>query len=246
MDEKLVKSLTSLIDETIAEIEDLKKSRFSAAEVNLAGPGEDGIAGKPASGCIGKKEEKEDKEEKVAEIKAEIEVEGDEDEEEKKKKKLEIEKGINEEAAKAEKDKKEDEEEDEVEKGINEEAAKAEKEEKEKKQPKEGYEIKKSLEEQEALMKSYVDEKIGGLEEKLAGILKIVEEIGSQPVAKRSYANVVPLQKSEGDVEPLSKADVAGKLFELKKSGTYVDSADIIAAETGGDLQAITSKYNLK
>ena len=65
MDEKLVKSLTSLIDETIAEIEDLKKSRFSAAEVKLGGPGEDGIAGKPASGSIGKEEDEEAKKEEA-------------------------------------------------------------------------------------------------------------------------------------------------------------------------------------
>ena len=51
MDEALKKSLTDLIDETLLELEELKKSRYSAEEIQLKGPGE-GIAGKPANGDL--------------------------------------------------------------------------------------------------------------------------------------------------------------------------------------------------
>jgi len=65
MDEKLKKSLTDLIDETLIELEELKKSRFDASEVDLKGPGE-GIAGKPSNGELDAKKaehaEKADKE----------------------------------------------------------------------------------------------------------------------------------------------------------------------------------------
>jgi hypothetical protein len=243
MDEKLVKSLTSLIDETIAEIEDLKKSRFSAAEIKLDGPGEDGIAGKPASGDIGKDDDEDD------------------DEDDEKKKKEEAEKAEKEEKEKDDKKKKEDEEAEKADKsecakGVNEEKDEAKKADDDKKKKKDededeedekskGFEFKKSLEDQESLMKSYVDEKVSGLEKKLADILEVINKIGEQPVSKKGISTVVPLKKND-ESAPLAKAEVANKLFELKKSGTYVDSADIAAVETGGDLQVITSKYNLK
>jgi len=43
----------------------------------------------------------------------------------------------------------------------------------------------------------------------------------------------------------LSKAEVVNKLFELKKSGENVDSADIARIECGGDIQAVIDKYNI-
>ena len=48
-DKELVKSLTSLIDETLDEIEEIKKSKYAASEIKIEGPG-DGIAGKPVNG----------------------------------------------------------------------------------------------------------------------------------------------------------------------------------------------------
>ena len=41
MNEEMMKSLVALIDESLAEIEELKKSdRFSASEVKIEGPGD--------------------------------------------------------------------------------------------------------------------------------------------------------------------------------------------------------------
>jgi hypothetical protein len=68
MNEELTKSLSNLIDETLMELEELKKSRFSASEIEIKGPGE-GIAGKPSDG-------------KLKAEKAEDGSEEDEDEEE--------------------------------------------------------------------------------------------------------------------------------------------------------------------
>ena len=71
-----------------------------------------------------------------------------------------------------------------------------------------------------------------------------------QPVERKGIpaGQFHALQKSdEEEAEPLSKSDVANKLFELKKSGTAVDTADIIRVETGSaaDVQSIAEKYNL-
>jgi hypothetical protein len=63
MKEELRKSLTDLIDETLLELEELKKSRFSASEIEIKGPGE-GIAGKPSNGDLhAKAEDKKDEDE---------------------------------------------------------------------------------------------------------------------------------------------------------------------------------------
>ena len=61
MKEELRKSLTDLIDETLLELEELKKSRFAASEVEIKGPGE-GIAGKPSNGDLHAKKAEDDKE----------------------------------------------------------------------------------------------------------------------------------------------------------------------------------------
>jgi hypothetical protein len=63
MDEKLTKSITDLIDETLQELDELKKSRFAAAEIKLEGPG-DGIAGKPSDGDLHAKKAEDEKDEK--------------------------------------------------------------------------------------------------------------------------------------------------------------------------------------
>ena len=239
MKEEMRKSLTDLIDETLLELEELKKSRFAASEVEIKGPGE-GIAGKPSNGDLHAKKAEDDKDE------------------EKKKEKEEAEKaeGKNEEAAKAE--------------GKNEEAAKAEDKKPEEKEDKEPHkddpeheekekkmakklldmhkgEMKKSLEDSEALLKSFVDERVKPLEDKLSSILDLVNKIAEQPVPpKGTTSNAVPLRKSADDAgEPLSKSDVASKLFELKKSGAKVDSLDITRAEMGQDLQKIVDKYKI-
>lgn len=57
MKNELRKSLTDLIDETLLELEELKKSRFSAANIDLSGPGADNLAGKPVNGSLTAKAE---------------------------------------------------------------------------------------------------------------------------------------------------------------------------------------------
>jgi hypothetical protein len=240
MNEELKKSLTDLIDETLIELEELKKSRYAAAEVQIKGPGE-GIAGKPSDGDLHAKKA--------------------EDEEDEKKKKEEAAKGEganaekSESAAKAEDEKKDEKKDD---KKEDKEPQKDDpKEDKEKPKfpdmkksedaPKAAEPLRKSDEEYEALMKSYVDERVKPLEDKLATILTVVNKIADQPVpAKGATARAVPLMKStETAVESLSKSEIASKLFELKKSGTFVDSLDITRAEMGHDLHKIVEKYKI-
>ena len=77
----------------------------------------------------------------------------------------------------------------------------------------------------------------------------MIDKIADQPVERKGVpANVQALEKStEEESEPLSKSEVATKLFELKKSGTAVATQDIIRVETGSaaDVQTIANKYNL-
>lgn len=253
MKEELRKSLADLIDETILEIEELKKSRFAASEVEIKGPGE-GIAGKPSNGDLHAKKAEEDEEKKKK----------DEEEEAKKAEghnrqadpngghhQMDKAEGHNRQAdpngghhqmdkAEDKKDKEEPHKDD------------PEHEEKEKKMAKKLLdmhkgEMKKSLEDQEALLKSFVDERVKPLEDKLSSILDLVNQIAEQPVpSKGTTANAVPLVKSAEDAgETLSKSEVASKLFELKKSGTKVDSLDITRAEMGQDLNKIVAKYKI-
>lgn len=85
--QELVKSLTSLIDETLEEIETIKKSKFAASEITIEGPGDTKIGDKPTNGTLDakKKEEKEEDEDKKEDDKEEVEKkeEKDEDKEEK-------------------------------------------------------------------------------------------------------------------------------------------------------------------
>jgi hypothetical protein len=249
MNEELVKALTSLIDETIVEIEDLKKSKFSAAEVKIKGPGEDGLKGHPADGKLGKEEDKKDDDKK------------DDD----KDKKDDMDKGENnsadpnaghhkvaknddedEDDKKEKKDDKDDDKKDMMDKGENNSA-----------DPNAGHHkvakadeyVKKSLDEHNALMKSYIDGRIESLESKLGSILDLVKKVADQPVAPKgaSAKNFAILSKSSDEKATLTKSQVADKLFELKKSGKQVDSADITAAELGStDLNQIINKYGLQ
>jgi hypothetical protein len=231
MDEKLTKSLTDLIDETLMELDELRKSKFAAAEIKIEGPGE-GIAGKPSDG-------------KLDAAKAEDKKDDDKEKEEDKAEKGENEsaaKGENEEAAKAEDDKKEDKKDD------KKEDKKEDKSDHKKDEKPAMPDLKKSFEESEALIKSYVEERVKPLEDKLSTILDLVNKIAEQPVAPKGATarGPAPLAKSEGEgSEPLNKAQVANKLFELKKSGTRVDSLDIAKAEMGQDLQQIAKKYEI-
>ena len=270
MDEQLTKSLTDLIDETLSELEELRKSKMSAAEIKIEGPGE-GVAGKPSNGELEAKKADEDEEEDEDEESEEAEKsedEEDEDEDEEAEKSDEDEghetddpadKPSTQRKLKAlmEAKKAEDAEEDEeVEKSWS--VKKKEKkephkddpkhEEKEKKIAKKLLDMHKSEDEVSTLMKSYVEERIQPLEQKLETILELVNSIAEQPVAPKGVTvKTAPLLKSASAEygETLSKAEIANKLFELKKSGTRVDSLDIAKAEMGQDLVNIVKKYEI-
>lgn len=283
MDKELTKSLNDLIDETLSELEELRKSRFSASEIKIEGPGE-GIDGKPSNGDLHAK--KEDKDE-------------DEDEDDKDDDKdMDKGEGTNRQADpdgghhkpvagegdkhgqgpskspggsshqppggtnrqadpdgghhKMDKGEDMDKAEDKKKKKEEDKEGSPEHEKKEKEMAKKlldmhKAEMKKSAEEHESLMKSYVEEKIQPLEDKLSTILDLVNKLSDQPVApKGATARTQPLFKSDAEQgESLSKAQVADKLFELKKSGTYVDSMDVAKAEMGTDLESIVRKYKI-
>lgn len=237
MDNKLTKSLTDLIDETLMELDELRKSRFAASEIKIEGPG-DGIAGKPSDGKLDAAKADDDKKD-----------EDKEKEDEAKKGENETAKGENEEAAKA--DKEDDKDEDKDKKKDKDAKGGQEHEAKEREaigKLADLADMKKSLEDSESLMKSFVEQRVAPLEAKLSTILDLVNKIADAPVApKGATARATPLLKSadEGASEPLSKAQVASKLFELKKSGTKVDSLDITKAEMGQDLQHIAKKYEI-
>jgi len=234
MKEELKKSLTDLIDETLLELEELKKSRFSAAEVDLKGPGADGIAGKPANGKLDaeKAEDKDDEDKK-----------DDEDVAEKGE-------GVNSPADMGKAEDKEDKKDDDKDEPHKDDPKHEEKEKEVAKKLLDMHkgEMKKSLEDADTLMKSYVDSKVGALEKQLATILETVTKMADAPVAAKGvdYKGAAPLMKSTDEGETLSKSEVASKLFELKKSGGRVDSNDVAMAEMGHDLEKIVSKYNIK
>lgn len=240
MDNKLQKSLTDLIDETLMELDELRKSRFAASEIKIEGPG-DGIAGKPSDGKLDAAKAEDEKDEKDKDKK---DMEKAEDKKDDKKSDEDKAEDMD---KKEDKDDKDDKDED---KEPHKDDPKHE--EKEKKIAKDLLdmhkgELKKSLESSESLMKSYVEERVKPLEDKLSTILDLVNKIADAPVApKGATARVAPLLKSADEgAEPLSKAQVASKLFELKKSGTRVDSLDITKAEMGQDLQQIAKKYEI-
>jgi NADH dehydrogenase/NADH:ubiquinone oxidoreductase subunit G len=246
MKEELKKSLTDLIDETLLELEELKKSRFSAAEIDLKGPGADELAGKPVNGKLAEKAEdkKDDEDEDKKEDDKAEKAEGVNSAVDKAE-------GVNEAVDKAEDKKDEDKDEDKKDEPHKDDPKHEEKEKDMAKKLLDMHkgEMKKSQEDAETLMKSYVDTKVSALEGKLASILDAVTKLADAPVPAKGVGYkgaAAPLLKSEGDGEPLSKSEVASKLFELKKSGSRVDSNDIAMAEMGHDLEKIVSKYSIK
>lgn len=101
---------------------------------------------------------------------------------------------------------------------------------------------------QEELAKSF-NNKIEDLEGKLSKMAEAVTLMGEMPVERKGVpSNYAPLNKSEETGEPLSKSDVADKLFELKKSGETVSTTDIARVELGNenDLRDIAAKYGVK
>lgn len=229
--ENLAKSLTDLIDETLAEIEALEKGRLDAEEITL---GHD-ANGKMAKEEDDKKDEKkEDKDDEKKEDKAEKAEDDDkEDDEEDKAEKAES-KGSNE-MVKAE---------------MKMAKAKAKYD-----MRKAEYEMCKSkgaapMAKSEAPAAPVVEDRISPLENKLAELTTLIKKMADAPVPARGvgYRDVQPLAKSEEAQAPLAKSQVTDALFELKKSGKNVTVEDMFKAETGGatELAAIANKYGIK
>jgi hypothetical protein len=271
MKDELRKSLTDLIDETLLELEELKKSRFSASEIEIKGPGE-GIAGKPTNGDLhakaeDKKDDKKDDEDEEAEKAEGHNRQADPDGGHHKMDKDESGMPVGT-TAKAEghnrqadpdgghhkMDKAEDKDDKDDDKKKKDKDAKGGEEHEKKEKEAIGKlanlaGMRKSDEEMQGLMKSFVEERVRPLEDKLSTILNLVNKIADQPVAHKGVTGrAVPLMKSADELgggESLSKSEVASKLFELKKSGTKVDSLDITRAEMGHDLAKIVDKYKI-
>lgn len=252
MNEEMMKSLVALIDESLAEIEELKKSdRFSASEIKIEGPGS-GIAGKPVNGSLDKDEDKDDEDE---------DEEDDMDKGEGQNRQADPNGGHHQVVSKQEGGA--------VEKGEgqnrqadpngghhqvvskgDDEKKKDKKDKDEDKDDKKMDWMKKSAEESNTLLKSYVDQRLIPIESKLESIINLVKQVADAPAPSKgvSYRGVSPLKKSSDEGEPLTKSVIVDKLFELKKSGTHVNSVDIASAELAGpnELAKIAHKYNIK
>jgi len=238
--DNLQKSLTELIDETLAEIEALKKSeRYSAHEIDLADEKANGSM--DAKAVAKAEEDDEEKEDEGKEESEEAKKSDDEDEDD------------------------EDSEDDEADMKKAEEAcakalkkyemAKAEAEHKKKMLAmKKGESAKKSDDkdeddkDEEKDLKKSIDARVAPIESKLSEVLSAVKKLSETPVPARgaSYRDVKPLAKSI-EVETLTKAQVLNELVSLKKSGKEVLSEDVIQVEDGSaDHLTMARKYGIK
>lgn len=228
MENNLAKSLTDLIDETLAEIEALKKSdRFAAEEIEM---GHDADGDMRTEEVAAKAEDEEHEEEK-------------EDEEE-----------HEDEAKKAEKAYwKAEEECEKAEHAYKEAMKKREMCKAEcdkymgKKEDKDDKEDKK--EDKDELSKS-IDAKIAPIQSQISELLSAVKQLAEAPVPARgaTYKHVQALAKGAVEEEPLNKAQVLNELITLKKSGKEVSIEDVLKAEIGGagELLDIANKYGIK
>lgn len=223
MENNLAKSLTDLIDETLAEIEALKKSdRFSPEEIEM---GHDADGEMKAEEVAAKAEDEEHEEEEQ------------EDEEDEAKKAEKAYWKAEEECKKAEHAYKEA--------MKKREMCKAEcdkmmgkKEDKDEKK-----------EDKDELHKS-IDAKIAPIQSQISELLSAVKQLADAPVPARgaTYKHVQPLAKGAQESEPLNKSQVLNELITLKKSGREVSIEDVLKAEIGGagELQDIANKYGIK
>lgn len=237
MENNLAKSLTDLIDETLAEIEALRKSdRFEAEEIDM-GHEKDGEM-KPEEVAAKAEEDEEEKEDEEETEKAEDEEEK-EDEDEEEMDKAEAYRKAEEECKKAEKMYKEA--------MKKRDMCKAEMEGDDKEEEKED-EDREGVNLEKKLSKS-IDARIAPLESQISELVGFVKQLADTPVPARgiSYKDVQPLAKSN-EVEPLSKSQVLDQLISLKKSGKEIATEDVLKAEIGSqdELQTIVSKYGIK
>lgn len=241
--DNLQKSLTELIDETLAEIEALKKSeRYSAQEIELADEKANGSAEAKAVAKADDEDKEEEKEEEDEAKKADDEDEEDEEDEDEDEEDSEAEMKKAEEACakalkKYEMRKAEAEHKRKMHLMKKGEWAKKADEDKEDKKDEEDKDLKKSIE-----------ARVAPIESKLSEVLSAIKKIAETPVPSKgaSFRNVQPLTKS-AEVEPLTKSYVLSELVSLKKSGKEVLSEDVIQVEDGSaDHLAIARKYGIK
>ena len=237
-----MKSLVELIDETIAEVEELKKSeRFSASGIKMDGVDGIKMAGqKDANGGMDKSDD-DDADDKDGE---------EEDKDDKKPPFMKKGEGENRQAdpnggkfpdfGKADDEDDDKDDDDDMEKGEGENRQA---------DPNGGKHLAKSLAHSESLMKSYVEGRLAPIEDQLRNIAGMVEKMFKTPVPARSqgYKNVSPLMKSEDAGEPLTKSQILDALEVLQKSGK-VSVQEVIAAELGSpaELAKIANKYQIK
>jgi hypothetical protein len=243
MEKNLAKSLTDLIDETLAEIEALKKSdRFSAEEIEM----DHDADGSTETHAVSKADEEDEKEEDEEHEEEEHEDEAKKAEHAYKKAEEECEKAEHaykeamkkREMCKADHDKhmtKKEHDEAHKSDGVNEMV----KEDKEKKMKKMEKKLAKSIE-----------ARVAPLESQISQVLEAVKKLADAPVPARgaTYKNVQPLAKGSVEAEPLNKSQVLGELITLKKSGKEVPTEDVLKAEIGSasELQEIATKYGIK
>jgi uncharacterized sporulation protein YeaH/YhbH (DUF444 family) len=234
--EELLKAVADVLDEALAEYEKLAKMEGLEAVEDPSRPGLskwDTSTGQPTPNPDGVKSIKDafksDPEEMspdMAEEKPEEEAqegEGEEDEEEKE----DDEDEMDDEALKSQYAKM---------------CAKMEKRGLMKKSEEKAEEVKKSeapaAEDKTESLRKSVDERFDALTKAIAEISATVSKIASAP-ARKGVAGYQPLRKSEeSEAQPLNKAEIIGKLLDLKKSGKYVDTALINRIETGRASEA--------
>lgn len=229
MSKNLVKSLSQLIDETLQEIETLKKGRFDPEMIDMA---DDKANGSMDTKTVNKAED----EKKDEEQDKKIDEKADKDHEHKVE--CEVKKADDED------DEDDDDEDEEFKKAEEAYKAACAKRDMKKAEKKKGINVEKMED-----VKKSIDARVQPIEAKLEEITNLVKKLADSPVPARgaTFRNVQPLAKSN-DVEPLNKAQVLDKLVELKKSGSNVLSEDVIRAEMGGaeDVAEIANKYGLK
>lgn len=248
--EQLAKSLVDLIDETLEEIEELKKSKFAASEISIEGPGE-GIAGKPTDGELdAKKADKdEDKDDKDKD---------DADNKDKDMEKADMEKAMEkmDEVAKMEmykmymdkdKDKDDEDKDKEVKKGTNEQSDPGAVHKSSDADTKPIQELKPATEEFE----KSVDTRFSSLEGKISDVAELIKKLGDTPSERKSVAagtQVDTLKKNDNEIESLSKSQILGEMWKMKEDGKTVLSEHFAQIETGStaDAQEIAHKYDIK
>ena len=241
--EAMAKSLTDLIDETLQELEEMKKGGRMEPETITMGHDANGEMKKEEDGDKEEDEEENDKAEKA-------EKDYDKDEDDKEDDKAEKAEGANQ-MVKAE--------------DVSKAEMKMKKAQAKFEMRKADYEMKKAMcatgskggkgENEKAMAKTaeapvQVSTQTESLEARLNELTTLVKKIADAPVPARgqTYRDVQPLAKSAEEIQPLVKSNVMNALFELKKSGKDVTAEDMFKAETGGsaELAAIANKHGIK